>query len=114
MQGVGPIDFCITQLKAQGPSRTCNESKEEEEKGLGQTRSRGRRRRGRAGGAWGLEGSEPLMCSGSEAGSYLRLIDFVYHSPLGSRVIKKTKKVRVDPPVSQSLRLGFLLQGWEK
>jgi len=25
------IDICITQLKAQGPSRTCNESKEEEE-----------------------------------------------------------------------------------
>ena len=25
------IDFCITQLRAQGPSRTCNESKEEEE-----------------------------------------------------------------------------------
>jgi hypothetical protein len=25
------IDFCITQLKAQGPSRICNESKEEEE-----------------------------------------------------------------------------------
>ena len=24
------IDFCITQLKAQGPSRTCTESKEEE------------------------------------------------------------------------------------
>jgi len=30
------IDFCITQLKAQGPSRTCNESKEAEEvRGLG-------------------------------------------------------------------------------
>ena len=28
----GRIDSCITQLKAQGPSRTCNESKEEEEK----------------------------------------------------------------------------------
>ena len=27
-----PIDFCFTQLKAQGPSRTCNESKEEERK----------------------------------------------------------------------------------
>ena len=27
------IDSCITQLKAQGPSRTCNESKEEEEGG---------------------------------------------------------------------------------
>ena len=25
------LDVCITQLKAQGPSRTCNESKEEEE-----------------------------------------------------------------------------------
>ena len=28
------IDSCITQLKAQGPSRTCNESKEEEKKKL--------------------------------------------------------------------------------
>ena len=27
------------------------------------------------------------MCSGSEAGSYLRLIDFLYHSTLGLRVI---------------------------
>jgi len=25
------IDSCITQIKAQGPSRTCTESKEEEE-----------------------------------------------------------------------------------
>ena len=32
------------------------------------------------------------MCSGSEAGSYLRLIDFVYHSTQGLRVIKKKKK----------------------
>ena len=24
------MDSCVTQLKAQGPSRTCNESKEEE------------------------------------------------------------------------------------
>jgi len=31
------------------------------------------------------------MCSGSEAGSYLRLIDVVYHSTLGSSVIKKKK-----------------------
>ena len=28
------IDSCITQLKAQVPSRTCNESKEEEKKAL--------------------------------------------------------------------------------
>jgi len=32
------------------------------------------------------------ICSGFEAGSYLRLIDFVYHSTLGLRVIKKKKK----------------------
>jgi len=42
------IDSCITQLKAQGPSRTCNESKEEEE-GVGCClfRRRGGRRRGK-------------------------------------------------------------------
>ena len=33
------------------------------------------------------------MCSGSEAGSYLRCIDFLYHSTLGLRVIKKRKKM---------------------
>jgi len=32
------------------------------------------------------------MCSGSEAGSYMWLIDVVYHSTLGLRVIKKKKK----------------------
>ena len=32
------------------------------------------------------------MCSGSEAGLYLRLIDFVYHSTLGLRIIIKKKK----------------------
>ena len=33
------IDSCITQLKAQGPSRTCNQSQEEEEEeGLGMGR----------------------------------------------------------------------------
>ena len=31
------------------------------------------------------------MCRGSEAGSYLRLTDFVYHSTLGLGVIKKKK-----------------------
>ena len=39
--------------------------------------------------------SVPLVkrvISGSEAGSYLRLTDFVYHSTLGLRVIKKEKK----------------------
>jgi len=32
------------------------------------------------------------MCSGSEAGSYLMLKDFVHHSTLDLRVIKKKKK----------------------
>jgi len=34
------------------------------------------------------------MCSGSESGSYVRLIDIVYHSTLGLRVIKKKKVVQ--------------------
>ena len=32
------------------------------------------------------------MCSDSEAGSHLRLIDFVYRSTLGLRVIKKRRE----------------------
>jgi len=32
------------------------------------------------------------MCSGSEEGSYLRLIDFVYHLTLSLRAIRKKKK----------------------
>ena len=35
------------------------------------------------------------MCSGSEAGSHLRLIDCVYHSTLGWTVMNKKKKVEV-------------------
>ena len=31
------VDSCITLLKAKGPSRTCNDSKEEEEEGLAGT-----------------------------------------------------------------------------
>ena len=37
------------------------------------------------------------MCSGSEAGSYLRLIDFVYHWTLGLRVLKKKRKKKKRP-----------------
>ena len=35
------------------------------------------------------------MCSGSEAGSYSRLIDFVFHSTKGLRVIKKKKSTKL-------------------
>jgi len=51
---------------------------------------------------WGVQAPQcknsyfTKMCSGSEAGSYLRLIDFVYHSTLGLRVIKKKKHLRID------------------
>ena len=37
----------------------------------------------------GLYNHFTRMCSGSEAGSFLRLIGFVHHSTLGLRVIKK-------------------------
>ena len=33
------------------------------------------------------------MCSGSEAGSYLRPMDFVYHSTLGLRVVKSKESM---------------------
>ena len=169
------VDSCITQLKAQGPARTCNESKEEEEEGHRdfEVREFEDAARGRArcsarshhllpfGGAQALAGratpgppyhsharrrkrgrtprptpSPPSAAHASalaptttcrfwlwewvlgsvsflfyfyfgfrvqgqgfrvhnlgcrEEGSYLRRIDFVYHSTLGLRVIKKKK-----------------------
>ena len=39
------------------------------------------------------------MCSGSEEGSYARLIDCVYHSTLGLRVIKRQ---RLQTPQSRT------------
>ena len=33
------------------------------------------------------------MCNGSEAGSYLRPVDFVHHSSLGLRVVKKKRRL---------------------
>ena len=44
------------------------------------------------------------MCSGSEAGSYLRLMDFVYHSTLGLRAIHKR---RFDCAKGRSVSDGF-------
>jgi len=54
------------------------------------------------------------MCSGSEAGSYVRLIDFVYHSTLGWRVIKKKKKYvpRGLRPESPKTRIEGCVQKW--
>jgi len=49
------------------------------------------------------------MCSGSEAVSYLRLIDFVYHSTLDLKVIKKKKKFRVERDDLPKGRLRKLL-----
>ena len=42
---------------------------------------------------------------GSEAGSFLRLIDFVYHSTLGLRVTKKKTK-RFGVPSSTSFTIA--------
>ena len=46
------------------------------------------------------------MCSGSEAGSYLRLIEFVYHSTVGLRVIKKKKKQNLRAEGARNLETG--------
>ena len=57
------------------------------------------------------------MCSGSEAGSCLRLIDFVYHSTLDLRVIKKKKKKVSGPGLGGqgSISRGLVYRGtWLK
>ena len=41
-------------------------------------------------------------CNGSKAGSYLRLIYFVYHSTLGLRLIKKKAKTRKKSPANHT------------
>ena len=49
------------------------------------------------------------MCSGSEAGSYPRLIDFVYPSTLGLSVIKKKEeeaKGRTDHELALDIEVG--------
>ena len=78
------IDYFITQLEAQGPSRTCNESKEEEEEGSsirlcersstlieGHTTCAD----SLAFRFWGAALNWYSSASVTEAGSYLRLID---------------------------------------
>jgi len=74
------IDSCSTQLKAQGPSRTCNESKEELKKKMSSPCPGFTSRR-----------IVDAHC-GSEEGSYLRLIDFVHHSTLCLRVKKEEEE----------------------
>ena len=49
------------------------------------------------------------MCSGSEAGSYVRLINFVYHSTLGLRVIEKKELGGVHHARSQAAISGTSL-----
>ena len=51
-------------------------------------------------------GENYSICSASEAGSYLRLIDFGYHSTLGLNVIKERKRPvpRVRIPRWEHLR----------
>jgi len=46
------------------------------------------------------------MCSGSEAGPYLRLIDFVSHSTLGLRVIKKKRRRRIRSTAGRNVAFG--------
>ena len=63
------------------------------------------RRRGGLDGALRRNRRAPgKMCSGSEAGSYLRRIDFVCHSTLGLRVIHKKKSCTraALPPTKES------------
>ena len=86
------IDFCITQLKAQGPSRTCNESKEEWVGRVGGLAWRARAPNTPRGGWAGrnLPRSSPPRRSCSRTPDHAP----AYHSTLGLRVIKKKKHER--------------------
>jgi len=55
------------------------------------------------------EGSGVGICSGSEAGSYLRLIDFVYHLTLGLRVLKKKRNTRGRSVGTRHTRVSLLV-----
>ena len=61
---------------------------------------------------WGCMNFFTEMCSGSEAGSYARPMDFVYHSTLGSRVIKKKKEDSPTgcPPLCKGSWCSVLLE----
>jgi len=99
------------------------ESNKEEEEAPNRQRSwtwwRPRRRARHSGGSASAGSPAQLennyiteMCSGSEAGSYLRPIDFVYHSTLGLKVIKKKKKKNDMVHVKVwEMRVGF--ERWE-
>ena len=50
------------------------------------------------------------MCSGSETGSYSRLIDFVYHSTLGLRVTKKKRGRQYLPRIASPYRGTSLIR----
>ena len=51
----------------------------------------------------GLMVADVRLCSSSEAGSYVRLTDFVYHSTLGLRVMNKQKEESSAVYLSQML-----------
>jgi len=72
------IDSCITQLKAQGPARTCNESEEEEEHLPATT-------------LLNLRTSTSQKCESVPRRARFKAHRLVYHSTLGFRVIKKKK-----------------------
>ena len=48
------------------------------------------------------------MCSGSEEGSYLRLIDLVYHSTLGLRVIPASRRPAAGPGMPGRIPKGTM------
>ena len=51
------------------------------------------------------------MCSGSEAGSYLRRIDFVYRSTLDLRVITTPESQKGSPKVNFPLKAVVFKSG---
>ena len=79
------IDSCTTQLKAQGPSRTCTESEGEEDEEEGTGCNYGRRR------AAGRERLLDRKVQRFRGGLVFKAHRLLYHSTPGFRVIKKKR-----------------------
>ena len=86
--GLVLIDSCITQLKAQGPSRTCNESKEEEEVCRPVSASASHRPGGRCRAPWEFESPFPGSLASSAVFGIRSLLR------LGSSPMQRRKRCR--------------------
>ena len=93
------IDSCVTQLRAQGPSRTCNQSKEEKKDSrTSDIRACGRREVAGPGGVLELEARGFRCHPGGNSGANLKSISHRCHPILVASVWELTEET-IDLPL---------------